>query len=227
VDGTRRVLYVVACGSPAAREVGSLVELAKRAGWDVCVIGTPDALKWLDLPRLAAQTGHPIRHRYKHPGDLDVLPTAHAMIVAPATVNTINKWAAGIADTLALGLLVEGLGRGLPIVALPYTNAAMAAHPAFGENVSRLRGWGVTVLYGPEVMDLHSPGTGESRIHAVPWHLTLDALDSHWRSASNRHEHSRSSGPAVHTGVAGVRRNAGPAHGSGTGRGADEALGPV
>jgi flavoprotein len=30
------------------------------------------------------------------------------VIVAPATVNTINKWAAGICDTLALGILVEG-----------------------------------------------------------------------------------------------------------------------
>jgi phosphopantothenoylcysteine synthetase/decarboxylase len=227
VDGTRRVLYVVACGSPAARDVGKLVEIAKRAGWEVCVICTPDALKWLDLPRLAEQTGHPIRHRYKHPGDLDVLPAAHAIIVAPATVNTINKWAAGIADTLALGLLVEGLGKGLPIVALPYTNAAMAAHPAFGENVARLRGWGVTVLYGPEVMDLHSPGAGESRIDAIPWRLTLDALDAHWRSAAPRQERSRSSSPTAHTGVAGARRNAGPSHGSGAGRGADEALGPV
>jgi hypothetical protein len=227
VDRTGRVLYVVACGSPAARDVGKLVELAQRAGWDVCVISTPDALKWLDLPRLAEQTRHPVRHRYKHPGDPDVLPTPSAMIVAPATVNTINKWTAGIADTLALGLLVEGVGRGLPIVALPYTNAAMAAHPAFGENVTRLRGWGVTVLYGPDVMDLHSPGTGESRIDAIPWHLTLDALDAHPRAAGPRHEYSRAAGPTVHTGVAGVRRNAGPSHGSGPGRGADEAPGPV
>ena len=68
---------------------------------------------------------------------------ADAMIVCPATVNTVNKWAAGITDTLALGLLVEGQGRGVPIVAVPFTNAAMAAHPAFREPVARLREWGV------------------------------------------------------------------------------------
>lgn len=179
MDRNGRVLYVIACGSPAARDVGKLVDLVRYEGWDVCVVGTPDSLKWLDLPKLASQTGHPVRHRYKYPGDPDVLPVADAMIVAPATVNTINKWAAGIADTLALGLLVEGLGRGLPIVALPYTNAAMAAHPAFGENVARLRRWGVTVLFGDGVVDLHPPGTGEARLAAVPWELTVQALAEH------------------------------------------------
>ena len=44
------------------------------------------------------------------------------MIVAPATFNTINKWAAGISDTLALGLLTEAIGKKIPVVALPFTN---------------------------------------------------------------------------------------------------------
>jgi len=95
------------------------------------VVSTPDGLKFIDVPALAELTGHPVRHRYKYPGDPDVLPNADAMVVAPATVNTINKWACGIADTLALGLLVEAVGSGVPLVAVPYTNRAMAAHPAF------------------------------------------------------------------------------------------------
>jgi phosphopantothenoylcysteine synthetase/decarboxylase len=172
----RPVLYTVVCGSPATQGVGTLVSLAQERGWEVCVIATPDALKWLDIPRLVAQTGHPVRHRYKYPGDPDILPPAEAMVVAPATVNTINKWTAGIADTLALGLLVEGLGLGLPMVALPFTNVAMAAHPAFGESIARLRSWGVTVLYGDDVVELHPPGTGEGRID-FPWELPLNALD--------------------------------------------------
>jgi phosphopantothenoylcysteine synthetase/decarboxylase len=170
------VLYAVVCGSPAARGVGRLVALAQREGWDVCVVSTPDGLKFIDIPQLAELTGHPVRHRYKYPGDPDVLPAADAMVVAPATVNTINKWAAGIADTLALGLLVEGLGKGLPLVAMPFTNAAMAAHPAFGENVERLRGWGVTVLYGEDVLRRHPPGAGEAIIDGFPWHLAIEAL---------------------------------------------------
>ncbi|HTJ32025.1 MAG TPA: flavoprotein [Dactylosporangium sp.] len=172
------VLYAVVCGSPATQGVGNLVSLAQQRGWDVCVVATPDALKWLDIPTIVDQTGHPVRHRYKYPGEPDVLPAAEAMIVAPATVNTINKWSAGIADTLALGLVVEGLGLGVPIVAVPYTNRAMAAHPAFGESIDRLRSWGVTVLYGDDVLELHHPGLGETRTD-FPWHLPLDALDEH------------------------------------------------
>jgi phosphopantothenoylcysteine synthetase/decarboxylase len=171
------VLYAIVCGSPASRDVGKLVELAKRRGWDVCVVATPNALKFLDVPRLAELTGHAVRHHYRWPGEPDLLPDADAMIVAPATVNTTTKWAAGIADTLALGLLVEGLGKKLPIVALPFTNAAMASHPAFEESIERLRSWGVGVLYGDDVLALHPPGTGEQHLDTFPWQLALDELE--------------------------------------------------
>ncbi|WP_422773897.1 flavoprotein [Plantactinospora sp. WMMC1484] len=171
-----RVLYVLACGSPLARHVGRLVTCAQREGWDVCVVLTPDGTKFADAPALGRQTGHPVRSTYKNPGDPDVLPAADAMIVAPATVNTINKWAAGIADTLALGLLVEGLGKGLPIVAMPFTNSAMAAHPAFLASLARLRDWDVTVLFGDQVMPLHAPGTGERHLESFPWEMAVSAL---------------------------------------------------
>jgi phosphopantothenoylcysteine synthetase/decarboxylase len=170
------VLYVIACGSPVARDVGKLVDLAKADRWDVCVVATPDGRKFIDVPTLAAQTGHPVRSVFKNPGDPDVLPDPNAIIVAPATTNTVNKFAAGIADTLPLGLLVEALGKGLPMVLMPYTNAAMAAHPAFLENIRRIRDWGVVVLYGPDVVELHPPGTGEVHSGGFPWHLALPAL---------------------------------------------------
>ena len=85
------VLYAVVCGSPVARDVGKLVSLAQRRGWQVCVVATPDGRKWIDIPRLVEQTGHPVRTRYKQPGEPDVLPPADGMIMAPATVNSIAK----------------------------------------------------------------------------------------------------------------------------------------
>ena len=175
-ERNRGVLYCIACGSPVARDVGRLVALAQREGWDVCVVVTPDGRKFVDVPALALQTGHPVRTLYKNPGDPDVLPAPDAIIVAPATVNTVNKWAAGIADTLALGLVVEGQGKGLPIVVMPYTNAAMGAHPAFRESLTRLRGWGISVLFGEDVVPLHPPGTGEQHRDGFPWQAALEAL---------------------------------------------------
>jgi phosphopantothenoylcysteine synthetase/decarboxylase len=170
------VLYVIACAAPPAAEVGRLVSLAQRRGWDVCVLATPSARRFTDTAALARQTGHPVRSEYKNPGEPDVLPEPDAVIVAPATVNTVNKWAAGICDTLALGILVEAIGKRLPIVALPSTNQAHAAHPAFTENIGKLRSWGVCVLFGPDVHPLAEAGAGGSEPGPFPWAATLDAL---------------------------------------------------
>src|SRR6266536_5541579 len=114
--------------------------------------------------------------RLQLPGDPDLLPPPDAIVVAPATSNTINKWAAGISDTLALGLLCEAIGMELPVVVLPYLNAAQGKHPALAESIKRLRDSGVRVLFGPDVLPLHRPREG--RREQFPWHLTLAALDS-------------------------------------------------
>ena len=173
------VLYVIACGSVIARGVGVLVTQAQAVGWEVCVVATPDGRKFIDVPAIAQQTGHSVRSYFKNPGDPDVLPDPAAVVAAPVTLNTLTKWALGISDTLALGLLIECQGKGLPIVAMPYTNTAMAAHPAFRESITRLRGWGITVLYGEGVVTLQPPGFGERYVDEFPWHLALDALPVH------------------------------------------------
>jgi len=153
-----------------------LVGAAQDLGWTVCVVTTPDGRKFVDAAALAEQTGFAVRSTYKNPGDPDLLPPADAMVVAPATVNTINKWAAGIADTLALGMIVEGLGKGLPIVAVPFTNESMAAHPAFGESIEKLRRWGITVLWGPDVMPEFPPGDGDRYVDSFPWARILEEI---------------------------------------------------
>jgi phosphopantothenoylcysteine synthetase/decarboxylase len=173
----RGVLYLIICGAPPARDAGRLVDLAQAAGWDVCVIATPSARSFIDQSALEAATGHPVRSEYKQPDEADVLPPADAIVVAPATFNTINKWAAGISDTLVLGLLTEAIGKHLPVVALPFINAAQAEHPAFQASIDRLQGAGVQLLYGPDVLELHEPGTGSQRVGLFPWQLTLEALE--------------------------------------------------
>jgi phosphopantothenoylcysteine synthetase/decarboxylase len=119
---------------------------AQETGWDVCVIATPDGMKFLDAARLADLTGYPVRSQYKQPDEPDVLPPADAVIVAPATFNTINKWAHGISDTLALGLLNEATGLRLPIVAAPWLGPGLLHHPALRASIDSLRQWGVRII---------------------------------------------------------------------------------
>lgn len=115
-DGGLPVLYALVTGSPAARDVGRLVDLAQADGWDVCVIASPDGRRFIDFDVLAAKTGQTVRSAYKDPDASDVLPPADAMIVAPITCNSLVKWAAGISDTLPLGLFVEAVGKRQPVV---------------------------------------------------------------------------------------------------------------
>lgn len=51
---------------------------------------------------------------WRAPSDVRSSPTADAIAVAPATFNTVNKWAAGFADSLALGIRREAPGMGIP-----------------------------------------------------------------------------------------------------------------
>ena len=162
---TRPVLYIIACGAPPAGQLPAFVRDAQIQGWNVCVIATPDGAKFVDAGNLAGLTGHPVRTRYKRPEEPDILPSPNALIVAPGTFNTINKWAQGISDTLALGLLNEAVGLRLPMVAAPWPNAALAVHPVFLRSVATLREWGVTVIL--DLARLPQPG---SELPAVfPW----------------------------------------------------------
>jgi len=176
-EAVQKVLYAIVCGAPPAAEVGKLVDLAQAAGWDVCVVASPDGRRFLDVDALTAKTGHTVRSEYKEPDADDELPPADVMIVAPATCNTIAKWAAGISDTLPLGLVVEAVGKGVPVVAMPFSNRAQLGFPAVQDALRKLAEWGVTVL-GDEAYQPHEPGTGGEYVHLFPWHLALEAAEA-------------------------------------------------
>lgn len=146
VAARRGVLYLVVCAAPPVQQIDQLIALLAGQGWAVCVIPTPRAAEWLDSVALARQTGFPVRSDYRRPDDPDALPHADAIVVVPATFNTMNKWAAGISDTFALGVLNEAIGLPLPVVAAPYAKPTLAAHPAFAESLAKLERWGVQVL---------------------------------------------------------------------------------
>jgi len=146
-----RVLYLLVCAAPPAQQTQDTVLLLQEAGWDVCVLATPHASRWIDQSALEARTGYPVRTDYKRPGEADPLPKADAMLVMPATFNTINKWAQGIGDTLVTSLLCEALGRGSPpVLVVPCLKMDLVRHPAFTRNVALLRECGVHILHEPE-----------------------------------------------------------------------------
>ena len=171
-------LYIVVCAAGIAAEMDKLITAAQDKGWDVGVIATPQGLGFIDPAAVEAQTGYPIRSAWRAPGDPRPLPPPDAIAVAPATFNTINKWAAGTADTLALGILCEAYGLGIPTAVLPRVNAAMAAHPAYQQSLERLRGMGV--LFGSHEPHPPKASGGAERF---PWEEVLELLEPRVRSA--------------------------------------------
>ena len=159
---SRGVLYTITCAVGSAPLVYDVIKMAQQAGWDVCAILTPNARQFVDEAYLAQLTGHPVRSEYKKPDDPDVLPPANALLVFPATFNTINKWALGISDTFALGLLCEFTGLKLPILAVPVVRKGkLAEHPAFPRNIRMLRRYGIHVFYEPEMYPPRNEIPGE------------------------------------------------------------------
>ena len=171
-----RVLSVIVCGAGPASEAGRLVKLAQQRGWKIQVIATPAALDFLDVAGLEALTGSPVRSAYRSPGEPRSLK-ADAVIVAPATYNTINKYAQGISDTYALGILAEGVSLPIPVVVLPFVNSALASRRPFRNSVGQLRDEGVRVLLGAGEFEPRAPGTGGQHIDAFPWRLALDEAE--------------------------------------------------
>jgi hypothetical protein len=72
---------------------------------------------------------------------------------------------------LALGILCEAYGLGIPTAVLPYLNSAVAAHPAYQQSLDRLREMGVMVSsYEP-----HPPKSGGGAEH-FRWVEALELL---------------------------------------------------
>lgn len=91
---------------PAAH-VDRLVVEAQDRGWDVQVISTPSGLAFIDVPKLEELTGSEVRSEYRKPGQPRSKP-ADAIILAPATYNTINKRARR-QEGCGVDLVVDGV----------------------------------------------------------------------------------------------------------------------
>ena len=170
-DGPDRWMYVVVSAAPPVLRIAEFVRLLQERQWKVCLIATPTAASWVDLDEVAASTGCLVRVTAGTPRDSGSMPMAAAVVVAPATFNTLNKWAAGISDTVALGVLNELLGIGVPITVAPCVKAPLRKHPAYGESIKRLADAGVAFLDTDSVTF-----RGDDGLAAFDWQLVIRGL---------------------------------------------------
>ncbi|WP_232238580.1 flavoprotein [Nocardiopsis dassonvillei] len=173
----QKTLYVVVCAAGPASEVGTLVGLAQERGWTVQVMATPSAVSFIDVDALEKQTGRPVRSQHRVPGE-PRSPKANAIIIAPATFNTINKLANGIADNYALDVANEAIGIGIHTTILPFVNSSYANRIPFKKSIDNLRREGALVLIGQGKFVPHEAGRGSSTLHEFPWRIAIDQAEN-------------------------------------------------
>ena len=164
-------LQIVVCAAGPAADVTQLVSAAQTHSWTTAVTATPNSINFIDVSAIEQLTGAAVRSSYQaSSGDRRSLPAADALIIAPATYNSINKIALGLADNYAMTSVAELIGRKVPTVIVPFVNAALAARSPFRHAVASLRDEGVRILLGPEYgWEPHPPGSGNERQRAFPW----------------------------------------------------------
>ncbi|AZK94949.1 MULTISPECIES: flavoprotein [Streptomyces] len=171
-----KTMYLFGSAAPPVIQSAEVIASARERGWDVCLGLTPAAAEWLhdDLPGLEKLTGHPVRSRYKRPGEPDVWPRADVILFAPVTANSLSSWALCLTSNFVIGVVAEGIGKGIPVVAMPCVNAAYAAHRRVERSITELREMGVTVLYGDGGFVPNPPGER----HPYPWDIALAAAEA-------------------------------------------------
>ncbi|MYZ40049.1 MULTISPECIES: flavoprotein [unclassified Streptomyces] len=173
---TTRTLYLFGTAAPPVLDIAQVIHDAQSRGWDVRLGLTPTAARWLGarLPEMERLTGAPVRSEYKLPGEPDVWPKADAILMAPATLNTINQWALGLTEKFVVGVVAEGIGKRIPLVTMPCVNAAYVQHPQFERSIETLRSAGITVLYGEGGFVPNEPGEKKP----FPWTSALAAVEA-------------------------------------------------
>lgn len=139
-------LALVACGAPLAARLHDVAALAVDTGWLVRVVATPSAMSWVDAGQVEKVTGFPVLVEQRQPGQAKRFPPPAAVIVCPATFNTVNKLAAGIMDTYAAGVLCEALASQIPLTVAPMVSNRLWPHPAWRHNLEILMAAGVTFI---------------------------------------------------------------------------------
>ncbi len=160
--------YLILSGTSASPAVAEPLIAGLTARFArVITIPTENAARTVSGYALSQIPGNQVVESYF---DAAILPRPAdgLVLVAPCGFNSLNKLAGGIADTLALSVAAEAIGRGTPVVVGIACNDPLWAHPRAQESAATLRRWGVTVL---------DPVLTEGRLRLAPPAALLAAVD--------------------------------------------------
>lgn len=142
----RKIVLGVTGGVAIYKAVDVARELIKRSA-DVYVVMSSEASELISPQLFEWATGNEVYVEFKgEVGHVALSRTCDAMVITPATANTIAKLASGIADTSVTLVALNFIGLRKPLLVVPSMHLAMYQAPQIVESISRLKTYGVKVL---------------------------------------------------------------------------------
>jgi phosphopantothenoylcysteine decarboxylase / phosphopantothenate---cysteine ligase len=181
---TKKILLGIT-GGIASYKSAILARRLQDAGADVRVVMTKGAQAFITPLTLQALTGNPVHTELLDEtaeagmGHIELARWADAIVIAPASANTLARLANGLADDL-LGTIC--LATRSPIFVAPAMNHQMWAHAATQANTQTLMDRGVTILE-PDSGHQACGETGSGRM-PEPEDLTQQIVDWFARNGS-------------------------------------------
>jgi phosphopantothenoylcysteine decarboxylase/phosphopantothenate--cysteine ligase len=163
---TNKNILLGVCGSIASYKSAALTRLLVKAGANVRIIMTRDACHFITPLTLSTLSKNPVLTEYFDPktgswnNHVELGLWADIMIIAPASANTLAKFANGLCDNL---LTAAYLSAKCEVYFAPAMDLDMWKHPATQKNIHSLLSYG-NIMIKPTYGELASGLTGEGRM---------------------------------------------------------------
>ena len=157
-------------GGIAAYKIPELIRQLRKAGAEVQVTTTKNALEFVTLLTLQTVSGHKVysdvfaainEHSTEH---ISLPDWADMMLIAPATANVLCKMAHGIADD-ALTTTFAAMRK--PVVIAPAMNTNMYESPATQQAIQQLTKWENITMLDAANGELACGTSGKGRMQEV------------------------------------------------------------
>ncbi|MBA1340182.1 MAG: phosphopantothenoylcysteine decarboxylase / phosphopantothenate--cysteine ligase [Pelagibacterales bacterium] len=161
----KKILLII-CGGISAYKSLELIRLLKKQGTQIKTILTKSAKEFvtpLSVASLSQEKVYDDLFSPEYEAEMDHISLsrwADAVLVAPATANTISKLSSGSSDDLASTVI---LASDKDIFLAPAMNVRMWEHLSTKENLHKLKSYGYKII-GPEIGDMACGEFGEGKM---------------------------------------------------------------
>ncbi|MFC7532321.1 flavoprotein [Actinoplanes sp. GCM10030250] len=176
------VVVLIVSGAPLAQRVGEMAQALTDASWETHVVGTASSAEWITS---GTKDHLGVRFGFRPPMDSKRTPAADAVVVCPATFNTTNKIASGIADNYAVSLVCESIGAGVPTFVAPMVNQKLWNHPAWQRTLDTL------IAAGVHLLDIQSGAPGANPVQSGTGDVVVQCFQPSWLADALRTSVSR------------------------------------